>query len=170
MTFASGTTGRLILPHSLSYTGTISGFGLANSPSAGIDLADLVFSTVPNTVKVVSYTPDDPNHNTSGELVVTDGTNSASLHFLGKYTAANFTLHDDKKGGVLIKDPPTAAPSSGDATTVANRIIFGSVAALFGNYMASSFPAAGNGQGGTVAANDGSHTASLQPLLTSPHV
>jgi hypothetical protein len=100
-----GTTGELILDHSVGFTGTIYGFAgdgtLTNSDL--IDLRDINFSSF----EQCSYD--------NGVLTVSDGIHTATLDFSGNYELANFKFADDGHGGTLVYDPPVTCD-----TTLAN--------------------------------------------------
>jgi autotransporter passenger strand-loop-strand repeat protein len=100
VTFAGG--GTLQLNASVTFTGTISGFGLPDQ----LDLRDIYFGA--NTTK--SYF-DAPSH-TSGTLNVSDGVHTAHITFVGSYVLAKFTLSSDGFGGTLVTDPPLTASVS----------------------------------------------------------
>jgi hypothetical protein len=101
VTFASGASGDLKLDLSSGFIGTISGFTVPDS----IDLADMGFG--PTTT--LSYKANKLN--TAGVLTVTNGTHSALLAFLGKYTQSNFAIASDGTGGTLRADPPAGSNS-----------------------------------------------------------
>ena len=99
----NATTGTLRLDQSVNYTGTISGFStqdgtLANSDK--IDLRDINSATA----QVTGYT--------NGVLTVTDGTNTANLHFSGSYVQSNFKLAPDGQNGTFVYDPPSSPDTS----------------------------------------------------------
>ena len=97
ITFANdkGDAGTLVLDHSASFTGQISGFAgdgtLSNSDS--IDLKDIDFAAAKETYS-------------GGILTVTDDAHTANLHFDGDYVLGNFVLASDDHGGTLVIDPP----------------------------------------------------------------
>jgi hypothetical protein len=97
ITFANdkGDAGTLVLDHSASFTGQISGFAgdgtLSNSDS--IDLKDIDFAAAKETYS-------------GGILTVTDDDHTANLHFDGDYVVGNFVLASDDHGGTLVIDPP----------------------------------------------------------------
>jgi FecR protein len=97
ITFANdkGDSGALVLDHSTSFTGQISGFAgdgtLSNSDS--IDLKDVSFATAKDIYA-------------GGTLTVSDDAHTASLHFNGDYVFDNFVLASDEHGGTLVIDPP----------------------------------------------------------------
>jgi hypothetical protein len=62
---------------------------------------------------------------------VSDGTNSAVLHFTGVYQAANFSFQSDGNGGTVVYDPPVpsnAPASSTIAATAPNQTLTGNAA------------------------------------------
>ncbi len=92
-----GATGSLILDHSTNFAGIISGFagdGML-SGSDQIDLKDINFNSMSEIF--------DPVQDT---LLVTDGTNSTTLHFVGTYSPENFNFARDGSGGTIVYDPP----------------------------------------------------------------
>lgn len=94
----AGATGMLIIDHSSSFIGTISG-QLAIGDV--IDLADIAGGA--NVT--IAYS----GNNSPGTLTVSDGTHTASIALLGNYSLANFTASSDGHGGTLIVDPPLPA-------------------------------------------------------------
>jgi autotransporter passenger strand-loop-strand repeat protein len=183
VTFQSGGTGGLVLNDATAYTGTLSGFGSGGNIGQFIDLTEVnIWSLHP-----LSYTPANAA-NTSGTLIVTDGTHSAHIKFVGTYTSASFTAINDGAGGVKITDPPVAQAridlaqtGFGAHTTLGyseNNINNGGIlsvkdgthiakVALLGNYMATSFVTAADGHGGTLITEAPQTTQ--QPLLSHPH-
>jgi len=113
-----GTTGSLVLDHPSSFTGLISGF-TGDGTLAGSDQIDL---------KGVDYhasTFTESFNAATDTLSVSDGTDSATLHFSGNYVAANFSFATDGNGGTIVYDPPvgqSAAPSSPPTPTVASVV------------------------------------------------
>jgi hypothetical protein len=111
VTFNNGTGtptyGELVLADAPAFSGQIFGFtgtaaGLATSDA--IDLTNINFAKL--TTK--SYTGDS----TGGTLVVSDGTNTATLYFSGNYTPASFKFASDGQGGTLITDPPVGGTTT----------------------------------------------------------
>jgi Ca2+-binding RTX toxin-like protein len=90
-----GNSGTLVLDHSASFTGQISGFAgdgtLSNSDL--IDLKDINFAAAKETYS-------------GGILTVTDDAHTANLHFDGDYVLGNFVLASDDHSGTLVIDPP----------------------------------------------------------------
>jgi autotransporter passenger strand-loop-strand repeat protein len=99
--FASGAGGTLELDRSVAFNGVISGFGVPG----GIDLRDISFLGSGTTLGYA-------DSGTSGTLTISDGTNTATLHLLGHYTAANFVTQADGNGGTLVTDPPVVGQYS----------------------------------------------------------
>ena len=104
-------TGSLVLDQSSSFAGIISGFTGDGSLSGSdqIDLKDINYSSGSFS------TTFDAAHDT---LLVSDGTNSAILQFVGNYVAQNFKFTSDGNGGTIVYDPPvgtggTQAPNTG---------------------------------------------------------
>ena len=81
-TFADGGDGTLILEHSSSFTGAISGFNHGDS----LDLGDVVFGG--STGTTLSYAANDAG--TGGTLSVSDGANTSHIALEGEYTTAGF--------------------------------------------------------------------------------
>jgi FecR-like protein len=104
ITFANekGNSGTLVLDHSASFIGQISGFAgdgtLSNSDT--IDLKDVDFATAKETYA-------------GGTLAVTDEVHTANLHFNGDYALDNFVLAIDDHGGTLVIDPPASIDLAG---------------------------------------------------------
>jgi autotransporter passenger strand-loop-strand repeat protein len=96
--FRSG--GILQLDFSQGFTGTIGGFASPAGVTEAIDLVDIGFGAGTS----VKFT--EAAGNTSGTLMVTDGTHTANLTLLGQYSTANFSLSSDGHGGTMITDPP----------------------------------------------------------------
>ncbi len=97
-----GSTGTLTLDFSYLFSGQISGFTGAGTPSNSdqIDLKD------------VNYNSSSFSHSfnqTTDVLTVNDGTHTANLHFVGNYAAQNFKFASDGGSGTTVYDPP--APS-----------------------------------------------------------
>jgi hypothetical protein len=118
ITFESS-TGMLKLDDATHFAGQISGL----SGSDGIDLANFdaahaavtAVSTSTSTVLTVT----DENH------TVANGT-AAIVALLGNYTNSTFNFSDDTHGGILIVDPPAAAPvGTTIAATGANQTLMG---------------------------------------------
>ncbi len=103
-----GSTGTLTLDFSNLFSGQISGFTGAGTPSTSdkIDLKDVNFS---------SASFSHSFNQTTDVLTVSDGIHTANLHFTGSYTAANFKFVSDNAGGTTVYDPP--ASSAGPAAS-----------------------------------------------------
>jgi hypothetical protein len=119
-TFATGTTGQLILADSAQYTGVISGFGANTTQS--IDLTDF---NITGAHKISFASGILTLKNTAGQVV--------DLHISGAHTLASFILSDDNNfngtdDGTKIVDPP--APMKPQTP-------LNSLASLFGQFMAS---------------------------------
>ena len=99
-----GSTGRLVLSHSQTYGGTISGF--SHTGTTSLDLTDIAFSG--GTKATYAGTA------ASGILTVTDGTHTANIHLTGNYLAATWTLSAAAGGGTHVVDP-TGDQASGRA-------------------------------------------------------
>jgi hypothetical protein len=101
VTFQSS-TGHLTLDNPSSFTGVISGF-TGDGTLAGSDQIDLKGIDYHSASFTESY---DAANDT---LSVSDGTDSATLHFTGSYQAANFNFTTDGHGGTIVYDPPVAS-------------------------------------------------------------
>jgi T5SS/PEP-CTERM-associated repeat protein len=107
-TAASGSTASLVVDHAASLQAFISGFtgdGTLGG-SDQIDLKDINYSSLSETYDAVNNV-----------LNISDGTNSAALHFLGTYQESNFRFVSDGQNGTIVYDPPvpgsTATASTG---------------------------------------------------------
>jgi beta-glucanase (GH16 family) len=156
VTFQSS-TGTLRLDHSSTFSGEIlsfTGTGMLSS-SDQIDLRDVKYSSA-NT----SYA--------SGVLTVADGlSDTAKLAFSGSYTLATFKLASDGSGGTIVYDPPitqTSQQAGGPEDAAVLPEAFQSRAALFANFIASSFVA----PGANAAILPTQQPSSEPPLLLSP--
>jgi len=91
--FSPTAHGTLALDDSVTspYGGIISGF-TANDK---IDLADIGF--IQGTTNAAFF-----GNNTQGQLTVTDGTDTTSLHMLGNYTQTSFQVASDNRGGTIV--------------------------------------------------------------------
>ena len=118
VTFATGSTGELVLDDSRQYTGTISGFKTTQS----IDLADISAGTA--TFSLSGH-----------ELTINDHVGDvAHLKFSG--TLGTFSISDDGGGGTLLTDPPAAAASAKHRTHAGGHKAVANVA-LLGSYIAA---------------------------------
>src|SRR5262249_41803163 len=97
VTFASGATGSLNLDASSQFTGTIAGLN-SSAPFDTIDLADIAFGS--NTTAVYLASSAD-----TGTLTVSDGTHTANIALLGKYSPTSFKIASDGHGGTAVVDP-----------------------------------------------------------------
>jgi autotransporter passenger strand-loop-strand repeat protein len=113
-----GTSGRLVLDQSQSFSGTIAGLS-ASVPNDVVDLKDISFSGVTS-----SYS----GNSSSGTLTISDGVHSANLHMIGNFTSASFHLSNDGGGHVQFADPAVT--------------LFNQAAAGFGSGTAASTSAA----------------------------
>jgi hypothetical protein len=106
-----GSTGSLTLDTPSSFHGTIAGF-TGDGTLAGSDHIDLRGIDYHSSAFAESFNA------TTDTLSVTDGTDSASLHFTGSYVAANFSFATDGNGGTIVYDPPVSAnPPAAPAKT-----------------------------------------------------
>jgi hypothetical protein len=85
----------LLLDAGNTFSGTVAGFGEPDY----IDFGGIAFTSG----TTISFT--EAANNTSGTLVVSDGTHTAQLTLLGQYAATQFTSASDGHGGTLIGDP-----------------------------------------------------------------
>jgi len=97
----TGTSGQLVLAHSLTYTGHVSGF--SKNGGTSLDLKDVSF--------VNSAEATFSGVKKSGVLTVTDGTHTAQIKLSGDYLGLTFTASSDGHGGVSVVARPAAAPS-----------------------------------------------------------
>ena len=94
-----GSTGHLTLDAPSSFDGLITGF-TGDGTLAGSDQIDL---------KGIDYNSSSFTESfdaATDTLSISDGTNSATLHFSGSYQAANFSFQSDDNGGTIVFDPP----------------------------------------------------------------
>ncbi len=96
-----GSTGNLILDTPSSFDGVISGF-TGEGTLADSDQIDLKAIDYHSSSFAESFNP------ATDTLSVSDGTDSATLHFAGPYQAANFSFASDGDGGTVLYDPPPA--------------------------------------------------------------
>jgi hypothetical protein len=91
----TGKTGTLVLAHSETFTGQVSGFSLTGKTS--LDLRDVGF--VGAGEATFSGTAN------GGVLTVTDGTHTADINLTGDYLNSTFVASSDGHGGVKVVDP-----------------------------------------------------------------
>ena len=94
-----GSTGHLTLDAPSTFDGLITGF-TGDGTLAGSDQIDL---------KGIDYNSSSFTESfdaATDTLSISDGTNSATLHFSGSYQAANFSFTTDDNGGTIVFDPP----------------------------------------------------------------
>jgi YVTN family beta-propeller protein len=150
--FASGFSGTVKFDAPLTapltaLTGTISGL----TPNDKIDLADLKF--VPGKTNA-SYDPS------TGNLIVTNGSQQVSLHLSGNFTNATWVVSKDATGGTVVVDPPAPSPANGPPG-------FDHVVALFTQSMAGFSDQHGNG---ALSTNPLSQVLTNQEqFLANPH-
>ncbi|WP_210253766.1 cadherin-like domain-containing protein [Bradyrhizobium sp. S69] len=106
-----GSTGSLTLDHPANFTGVVSGF-TGNGTLSGSDHIDL------KGIDYNSHSFTESYNATNDTLSVSDGTNSAVLHFNGIYQAANFSFTTDNAGGTIVYDPPVPDHSAAKTQTV----------------------------------------------------
>ncbi len=131
---------------------------------------------------------------TSGTLIVSDGTHSATVTLVGSYSSGNFSAGTDGSGHLVITDPwvvsggsslsgdnhphhpdldddgnktlgYTKADIDNGGTALINNTSHTANLALLGNYMAASF-LSGAGYGGTGLSSEGQTTSTI---LSHPH-
>jgi hypothetical protein len=103
-----GSTGHLTLDAPSSFDGLITGF-TGDGTLAGSDQIDLKGIDYHSSSFTESFDA------ATDTLSISDGTNSATLHFSGSYQAANFSFQSDDNGGTIVFDPPVpsgAAPQT----------------------------------------------------------
>jgi VCBS repeat-containing protein len=100
-----GSTGTLILDDASNFTGTISGF-TGNGTLAGSDQIEL------KHINFNSSSFSESFNSATQTLSVSDGTNSATLHFAGSYSSANFNFASDGSSGTIVFDPPISSNAS----------------------------------------------------------
>ena len=116
-------TGSLIVDQSAGFNAVISGFS-GNGTLSGsdqIDLKDIAFSGSLSTIF-------DPSHDT---LLVSDGTNSTTLHFVGTYVAQNFKFTSDGSGGTIVYDPPVSTQGTADTISTSGPAQVSNTAFVF---------------------------------------
>ena len=91
-TFTADAAGILKLDDSFDFTGMVSGFD-ANDQ---LDLTDMMFSDA------LSLDYGANSEGTGGTLTVTDGSNTASIEFVGQYDEAGFHAGSDGGSGTLL--------------------------------------------------------------------
>jgi hypothetical protein len=88
----AGTTGTLQLDHSLTFSGSVSGFVKGET----LDLSDVSF------VKAGEASFSENSGGMSGVLTVTDGTHTAHITLSGDYSSSIFVAKSDGHGGTLV--------------------------------------------------------------------
>jgi len=111
-----GSTGSLTLDTPSNFHGTITGF-TGDGTLTGSDQIDL------RGIDYHSASFTESFNAPTDTLSVSDGTDSAVLHFTGSYVAANFAFTSDGNHGTIVYDPPVpaspAAPAVAPAPVVA---------------------------------------------------
>lgn len=105
-----GPTGTLAIDDASHFAAVINGF-TGNGSLEGsdqIDLKDIDFNSASFSKSFDSATET---------LSLSDGANSALLHFNGSYSAANFNFVSDGNGGTIVYDPPVAVPNANAAAS-----------------------------------------------------
>ena len=111
-----GSTGSLTLDTPSSFHGTVAGF-TGDGTLQGSDQIDLKGIDYHSSAFAESFNAS------TDTLSVTDGTDSAALHFTGNYVAANFSFTTDGDGGTIVYDPPvTANPALAPAKPAAPSV------------------------------------------------
>ena len=106
----SGSTASLVVDHAASLQASISGF-TGNGQLSGsdqIDLKDINFGTMTESYDA-----------TNNILNISDGTNSAAIHFIGSYQQANFAFADAGTNGTIVYDPPVLGNTTAGSTNTA---------------------------------------------------
>lgn len=151
-------TGMLKLDAPSMFSGKIAGF-TGNGTLAGSDQIDLAGINETAADFHASY------DKLTGILVVTDGTNTADLKFVGIYSQDNFQFTTDNDGGAIIYDPPTANRATATVGTTSGD------AFVFHPAMGTSVLAnvsSHNGMSDRVEPDDSS--MQLQQLMRSMHL
>ena len=94
----STTTGELVLNDPKEFTGNIVGF-TGDGTISGSDQIDLGGINYNSGSFTDSYS--------NGILTISDGANTANIHFTGTYSESNFKFASDGHGGTIVYDPPT---------------------------------------------------------------
>jgi hypothetical protein len=121
VTFDNGTGtptyGELVLADAPAFTGQIFGF---TGTAPGLTTSDAIDLTDVNFAKLTTETYTENSAGTGGTLMVSDGTNTATLSFSGNYNLASFNFASDGQGGTLITDPPPngTVTSTGSSSTI----------------------------------------------------
>ena len=102
--FGPGAAGTIKLDDSADFTGTVSGFGADDR----IDLSDIAFATGVTT----NYLANQGG--TGGTLVVSNGTTTANIAFMGQYQSADFHAASDNDGGTVVSYAPSQAAAPFD--------------------------------------------------------
>ncbi|WP_426424310.1 Ig-like domain-containing protein [Bradyrhizobium genosp. A] len=103
-----GSTASLVVDHASSLQAFISGFtgtGVLSS-SDQIDLKDINYSTLSESYDAVNNV-----------LNISDGTNSAAIHFIGTYQELNFRFMSDGQNGTIVYDPPVPGSTTSASTS-----------------------------------------------------
>jgi len=106
----SGSTASLVVDHAASLQAFITGF-TGNGSLGGsdqIDLKDINYSSLSESYDAVNNV-----------LNISDGTNSAAIHFNGSYQQANFNFVSDGQNGTIVYDPPVAGSTTAGSGTSA---------------------------------------------------
>jgi hypothetical protein len=98
----AGTTGKLTLDQSQTFTGTIAGL-TSSAPGDAVDLKDINYAGATKTYV---------GTRTSGVLTIKDGVHTANLSMIGDYTVNSFSLQNDGSGHVQFYDPSAAQPAA----------------------------------------------------------
>jgi autotransporter passenger strand-loop-strand repeat protein len=103
--FAVSGGGILQLDNSQAFGGLVAGFGQPDL----LDLRDIAF--ISGTTQAI-WTQSG----TSGTLVVSDSSHSASITLLGQYSTANFHVSSDSFGATFVSDPPVTVATAATLT------------------------------------------------------
>ena len=94
----AGTTGKLKLDQSQTFTGTI-GALTSTAPGDAVDLKDIDYAGATKTYVGT----------TQRVLSIKDGVHAANLSMIGDYTVNSFNLQNDGSGRVQFYDPSTGS-------------------------------------------------------------
>ena len=110
VTFASGSTGELLLLNSAAFKGTVTGFtGSGTGAPTTSDKMDL---------RDINYlSPNFSKNYANNILTVSDGSHTANINMVGSYTLANFHFAADGSNGTLVTDPPTTFDQGNSSST-----------------------------------------------------
>jgi hypothetical protein len=139
VTFNNGTGtptyGELVLADAPAFSGQIFGF---TGTAPGVATSDAIDVTDINFAKLTTETYTLNSAGTGGTLLVSDGTNTATINFSGNYTLASFNFASDGQGGTLITDPPPDSTTPTSTSTDSSSTPISTDSALITTSMDSS--------------------------------